>query len=74
LLADNPSLKSRLSKAYDEAYGDARLIARRETGLPEETFPEINPSILSRPLIRIIGPSDGLGDSRGSGPAAVGLE
>jgi ribosomal protein L29 len=43
LLADNPSLKSRLSKAYDEAYGDARLIARRETGLPEETFPEINP-------------------------------
>jgi hypothetical protein len=50
LLADNPSLKSRLSKAHDDAYGDARLIARRETGLPEETFPETSPFHLEQIL------------------------
>ncbi|MCP5158195.1 MAG: DUF29 domain-containing protein [Gammaproteobacteria bacterium] len=50
LLADSPSLKSRLAKAHDDAYGDACLIARRETALPEKTFPEISPFSLGQTL------------------------
>ncbi|MFZ1642734.1 MAG: DUF29 domain-containing protein [Candidatus Contendobacter sp.] len=50
LLADNPSLKPRLPKAHDDAYGDARLIARRETALPEKTFPETTPFSLEQTL------------------------
>jgi hypothetical protein len=38
-LADNPSLKSRLSEAIARAYGDAIIAAGDETGLPENTFP-----------------------------------
>lgn len=50
LLADSPSLKPRLLKAHDDAYGDARLIARRETALPERMFPETAPFSLEQTL------------------------
>lgn len=39
LLADNPSLHARLSGFIVEAYGDAILMAARETGLNETIFP-----------------------------------
>lgn len=38
-LADNPSLKSRVPEALDDAYGDAILMAARETGLDRTVFP-----------------------------------
>lgn len=37
---DNPSLKHSLNTIFMEAYFLARLDAVRETGLPEQTFPE----------------------------------
>jgi hypothetical protein len=40
-MADNPSLKPFLAEAIDEAFGDARIGAERESGLPRRTFPEI---------------------------------
>lgn len=39
LLRKNPSLKHELAESFAEAYGDALLMAERETGLPEATFP-----------------------------------
>ncbi len=39
LLADNPSLKSQLPEMIADAYGDAILMAARETGLAETAFP-----------------------------------
>lgn len=38
-LAQNPSLKSKLPQAREDAYGDAILEAARQTGLAEEAFP-----------------------------------
>jgi hypothetical protein len=38
-LADNPSLKPALPDVLADAYGDAILLAARETGLPESSFP-----------------------------------
>lgn len=38
-LRDNPSLKSQLHEAVQDAYEIARLRATRETGLPRQTFP-----------------------------------
>jgi hypothetical protein len=38
-LAQNPSLKRKLSQAQEDAYGDAILEAARQTGLAEEGFP-----------------------------------
>jgi hypothetical protein len=38
-LNDNPSLKAKLTEAMTDAYGDAILIASRETGLDEQAFP-----------------------------------
>lgn len=38
-LADNPSLKARLSETMTDAYGDAIIAAARETSLLEEGFP-----------------------------------
>ncbi|PIK68585.1 hypothetical protein CS379_34280 [Methylobacterium frigidaeris] len=43
LLADSPSLTSRLEEAMIRAYCGARLDAARDTGLPVETFPEACP-------------------------------
>jgi iron-sulfur cluster repair protein YtfE (RIC family) len=40
LLRKNPGLKAYLEEAFWEAYGDARLIAMRETGLQQDIFPE----------------------------------
>ncbi len=38
-LADNPSLRSRLAEAMEDAYGDSILAAARETGLDRSIFP-----------------------------------
>ncbi|CDH43074.1 DUF29 domain-containing protein [Candidatus Contendibacter odensensis] len=43
LLRKNPSLKASLSETYRDAYSDAVLMAARETGLSEATFPQENP-------------------------------
>lgn len=43
LLRKNPSLKHELAESFAEAYGDALLMAERETGLPAETFPPTCP-------------------------------
>jgi hypothetical protein len=50
LLRKNPSLKSRLAENFIDAYGDARLIASRETGLPKDKFPEACPFSLEQTL------------------------
>jgi hypothetical protein len=39
LLADNPSLKAKLPDLLPDAYGDACLLAARETGRAETDFP-----------------------------------
>lgn len=39
LLRDNPSLRARLSDFIGDAYGDAILLAAKETGLDESGFP-----------------------------------
>lgn len=39
LLNDNPSLKAKLDEFIPEAYGDALILAARETGLEESAFP-----------------------------------
>jgi hypothetical protein len=38
-LAQKPSLKSKLTQAREDAYGDAVLEATRQTGLAEDAFP-----------------------------------
>jgi len=43
VLKKNPGLKSYFAEAFDYAYGDARLMATRETGMDKKTFPEICP-------------------------------
>ena len=42
-LADNPSLSARLPEVLGDAYGDAVLLAARDTGLAESAFPASNP-------------------------------
>ena len=42
-LAQNPSLKSKLTQALEDAYGDAILESALQTGLAEETFPSSCP-------------------------------
>lgn len=39
LLKDNPSLQARLSEFIADAYGDSILLAAKETGFDESTFP-----------------------------------
>jgi len=39
IVSRSPSLRPRMDEILTEAYGDAVLIAARETDLPEETFP-----------------------------------
>jgi hypothetical protein len=43
LLRKNPSLKHDLAETLADAYGDALLMAERETGLPNDTFPAACP-------------------------------
>ena len=50
VLRKNPSLKSKLEEAFEEGYGDARLIAMRETGMDDSRFPEICPFALEEAL------------------------
>ena len=50
LLRKNPSLKAKLQACFLDAYGDARLIASRETGLNKSHFPEISPFSLEQTL------------------------
>lgn len=42
-LRDDPSLKSKLAEAINDAYQSARLKAARETGLDKSTFPDACP-------------------------------
>jgi hypothetical protein len=42
-MRDNPSLKSSLSEATEEAYGDAIIAAERETDLDRAAFPKTCP-------------------------------
>jgi hypothetical protein len=39
LLQENPSLRHKLSTVFEQAYGDAVLMAVKETTLEEEAFP-----------------------------------
>lgn len=50
VLRKNPSLKAKLDEAFADAYGDARLIAMRETGMEKKTFPETSPFSLAQTL------------------------
>ena len=50
ILRKNPSLKSRLEEAFLDGYGDARLIAMRETGMDKTVFPETCPFSLQDTL------------------------
>ncbi len=50
LLRKNPSLKAKLDECFSDAYGDARLIASRETGFDKEIFPEASPFTLEQTL------------------------
>jgi len=43
LIRKNPSLKAALAEVLTDAYGDALLIAQRDTGLPESAFPPTCP-------------------------------
>jgi hypothetical protein len=43
IVARNPSLRSRLDDIVTEAYGDAVLIAARETERPDDSFPAACP-------------------------------
>lgn len=43
LLKDSPSLKNVIIEKFAEAYEDAVLIAAKETGLDEGTFPKVCP-------------------------------
>lgn len=42
-MADNPSLRSRLLEAIEQAYRLALVAVERETGLPRATFPDTCP-------------------------------
>lgn len=50
VLKKNPGLKSYLEEAFEYAYGDARLMATRETGMEENTFPEACPFTIEQTL------------------------
>jgi hypothetical protein len=50
VLKRNPGLKSCLAEVFENAYGDARLMASRETGLNEKTFPNAPPFTIEQTL------------------------
>jgi len=50
VLRKNLSLKSKLDECFSDAYGDARLIAARETGFNKNRFPESSPFTLEQTL------------------------
>ena len=53
-LNDNPSLRAIQDDALLDAYGDALLIAQRETGLPEASFPQACPWTVAQILSEAI--------------------
>jgi hypothetical protein len=50
VLVQNPSLNSHLDAILEEAYGDAVLMAERETGLPGDVFPVACPWTFSQAI------------------------
>ncbi|CAK0780376.1 DUF29 domain-containing protein [Gammaproteobacteria bacterium] len=56
LLRKNPSLKSKLNECFGDAYGDARLIAARETSFNKSRFPETCPFTLEQTLANLYWP------------------
>ncbi len=50
LLKRNPSLKSLLAEVLEDAYGDALLMAARETDLDESAFPPACPFSLEQAM------------------------
>ena len=50
LIKHNPSLKSKTQQAFLEAYEEALILAERETGLEEQTFPKNCPYTLEQCL------------------------
>ena len=49
-LNKTPSLKSKVDELLEDAYGDALLMAQKETGLDEGVFPKICPYSLNQIL------------------------
>lgn len=50
LIAESPSLKTKIMPAVEKVYPDARRLASRETGLPLSTFPETCPFTIDQIL------------------------
>ena len=50
MLRKSPSLTHAIDETFADAYGDAVLIAARETGLPDATFPAVCPWSLHQAL------------------------
>ena len=50
LIKKNPSLKNVLDEAFLDGFGDARLIAMRETGLNDDIFPLTSPFTVEQTL------------------------
>jgi hypothetical protein len=50
IVSRSPSLRPRLDEILNEAYGDAVLIAGRETNFPEEHFPPVCPWTLEEAM------------------------
>ncbi|CAK0753366.1 DUF29 domain-containing protein [Gammaproteobacteria bacterium] len=50
VLRQNPSLKPTIGESIEDAYGDALLIAARETGFNENAFPKRCPWAISQVL------------------------
>jgi hypothetical protein len=49
-LKKNPSLKSKQQEIFEQAYGDARVEANYQTGLPLSAFPEACPFTMQEAL------------------------
>lgn len=54
VLKKNPSLKSNIDDAVDEAYEDAVGDAKRESGLPSDVFPAICPYVWDEIINRVV--------------------
>ena len=58
-LADNPSLKAKLSETMESAYGGAILAAAREASLDPSTFPQSCPWSFDQLIDREFWPGEG---------------
>ncbi len=59
VLRQNPSLKACLDEIFQDAYGDARLIAARETGKDKAEFPQESPWTANQVLEEDFLPGEG---------------